>query len=118
MIDPYNVANTEFENSHLLAKLRKAVIAARIWVSQKEESSILHSVITFDLNDPEIYKQVKADYDVVKNAILSKGFGSLTGRMGVHIQPRTKGPGHGSISRAFYARTSFLKRFILPELYS
>ncbi len=36
MIDPYNVENTEFENSHLLAKLRKAVIAARIWVSQKE----------------------------------------------------------------------------------
>lgn len=118
MIDPYNVENTEFENSHLLAKLRKAVIAARIWVSQKEESSILHSVTTFDLDDPQVYNQVKDDYDLVRNTIISDGFQALTGKMGVFIQPRTKGPGHGSTSRAFYARTGFLKKFIFPELYS
>ena len=33
MIDPYNVARTEFENSHLLIKLRRMIVAARIWES-------------------------------------------------------------------------------------
>jgi hypothetical protein len=36
----------------------------------------------------------------------------LSGKMGKYIQPRTKGSGHGSISRAFYARKSFLREFI------
>lgn len=118
MIDPYNVANTQFENSHLLAKLRKAVIAARIWKSQAEESSVLHSVVTFDLGDTKVYRQVKEDYDLVRNTIINEGFEALTGKMGIYIQPRTKGPGHGSTSRAFYARTGFLKKFVFPELYS
>jgi len=116
MIDPYNVANTQFENSHLLAKMRKALIAARIWISQGEESSILHSVVTFDLDNPEVYVQVREDYNLVRNTIINEGFEALTGKMGVYIQPRTKGPGHGSTSRAFYARTVFLKKFIFPEL--
>jgi len=114
MIDAYNVARTEFENSHLLAKLKKGVIAARIWTSQEERSSVLHWVATFDLDIPQIYNQVKADYDLVRNTIINEGFESLTGKMGVYIQPRTKGPGHGSTSRAFYARTGFLKKFIFP----
>jgi hypothetical protein len=41
----------------------------------------------------------------------------LSGRMGVLIQPRTKGPGHGSTSRAFYARKEFLKRYVFQELF-
>lgn len=110
MIDPYNIERTKFEDSHLLLKLKKIVIAARIWEGQDEKTSTLHSVKTFDLNNPEIYKQIKADYDLVRDAIIKKGFSSLTGRMGVFIQPRTKGAGHGSTSRAFYARTSFLKK--------
>jgi len=118
MIDPYNVANTEFENSHLLAKLKKAVVAARIWISKEEKSSILHSVVTFDLNDPQVYNQVKEDYNLVRNTIINEGFEALTGKMGVYIQPRTKGPGHGSTSRAFYARVDFLKKFIFTELHS
>jgi len=118
MIDPYNVAKTEFENSHLLGKLRKAVIVARIWMSQEEEESLLHSVVTFDLDDQEVYEQIREDYNLVRDTIIDKGFEVLTGKMGVYIQPRTKGPGHGSTSRAFYARTGFLKKFVFPELYS
>ena len=43
---------------------------------------------------------------------LTKGFTHLTGKMGVLVQPRTKGPGHGSISRAFYARAHFVAHII------
>ena len=71
------------------------------------------TVYEFDLNDIEIYNQIKADYNLVRRTIVEKGFSALTGSMGVYIQPRTKGPGHGSISRAFYARTSFLKKIIV-----
>ncbi len=119
MIDPYNVANTEFENSHLLTKLRKAVIAARIWISQQEESSILHSVVIFDLGNSEVYNQVRDDYNVARNAIISGGLDGLKSEMGKYIQPRTKGPGHKpKKTRAFYARNGFLKMFVFPELYT
>ena len=116
MIDPYNVENTEFEDSHLLAKLSKLIVAARIWESREERQSILYTVTTFDLDDPAIRNQVKADYNLVKETIRTTGFSTLTGRMGVYIQPRTKGRGHGSTTRAFYARTTFLKQFIFPSL--
>jgi len=115
MIDPYNVEHTKFENSHLLAKLKKAVIAARVWISQKEENSVLYKVTTFDLGNKELYERIKNDYNIVRDAIINQGFSSLTGKMGESIQPRTKGAGHGSTSRAFYARTSFLKEFVFPE---
>jgi len=113
MLDPYNIARTKFEDSHLLLKLRKQVIAARIWENQEETHSILYAVKMFDLNDPSIYEQVKQDYNLVRDTIINQG--TLTGKMGVLIQPRTKGPGHGSTSRAFYARTSFLKKIFLEK---
>ena len=116
MIDPYNVEKTDFEDSHLLAKLRKLIVAARVWESKQEKRSILYTVRIFDLDNPTVYDQIKSDYDLVREAIRAKGFSSLTGKMGVYIQPRTKGPGHGSTTRAFYARTSFLKKFIFPSL--
>ena len=61
-----------------------------------------------------MYKAVKADCDLVRDTIIdkNKGFNTLTGRMGVFIQPRTKGAGHGSTTRAFYARKIFLAKFI------
>ncbi len=115
MIDPYCIEHRTFEESHLYSKLKKQIIAARIWIDKTEPSSILHSVTTFDLDDPAIYEQVKNDYDVVRNTIRNDGFLSLSGKMGVFIQPRTKGRGHGSTTRAFYARTKFLKQIIFDE---
>lgn len=117
MIDPYNVAQTPFEQSHLFAKLRKIVAVARIFESVRDDHSILHSVAEFDLDNPEIYEQVRQDYELVRSTIINDGFSALSGSMGVLIQPRTKGAGHGSTSRAFYARTQFVA-YILGEGYS
>jgi len=108
MIDPVNVLAKPFGESHVLAKLLRIVVCARMFESKAEESSILVKVGTFDLDDPVIYKQVKADYENVREVIRTRGFDALTGRMGVLVQPRTKGPGHGSTSRAFYARKQFV----------
>lgn len=112
MIDPYNVAHTPFEESHLFSKLRKVVVCARIFESQQEQHSVLARVATFALDNPALLKQVKEDYELVRETIISKGFDHLTGKMGVLVQPRTKGPGHGSTSRAFYARTGFVTRIL------
>ncbi|MFZ2397436.1 MAG: MvaI/BcnI family restriction endonuclease [Smithella sp.] len=112
MIDPYNVAHTPFEQSHLLAKLKKAVVCARLFESQKEERTILVRVASFDLTDKDSYEQVKMDYEETRSCIITKGFEYLTGSMGVLIQPRTKGAGHGSTSRAFYARTPFVAKIL------
>jgi DNA mismatch repair protein MutH len=105
MIDPVE--------SHLLAKLEKIVVVVRTVGKTVDEPSYIHSVVEFDLHG-EMYDAVKADYDLVRNTLLDpdKGFNALTGKMGYYIQPRTKGPGHGSTSRAFYARPRFLAKFI------
>lgn len=116
-LNPNNVRQTDFENSHLLAKLKHVVIGARIWESKQEEKSIFYGVTTFDLlDDLEVYNQIKDDYNLVKETIRSQGFSTLNSGMGKYIQPKTKGTGHGSTSRAFYARVSFLKKFVLPLL--
>ena len=113
MIDPVNVCQKEFEESHLLAKLRKAVVVARVVGDTVDEPTYIHSVVEFDLQG-ELYNAVKADYDLVRQTLLDpqEGFNALTGKMGYYIQPRTKGAGHGSTTRAFYARPRFLKKFI------
>jgi DNA mismatch repair protein MutH len=113
MIDPVNICQKEFEDSHLLAKLKKAIVVARIVGTHVDDPTYIHSVTEFNLSD-DMYEAVKADYDLVRNALLdpAQGFKALTGYMGVYIQPRTKGGGHGSISRAFYARPKFLAQFI------
>lgn len=112
MIDPVEVCNKSFEESHLFRKLSKALIVARVYEGPDEQKSIVYKVTDFQLSDQSVYEQVKADYELVRQTIITQGFSALTGKMGVLIQPRTKGPGHGSTSRAFYARTNFVKKIV------
>ncbi len=117
MIDPINVIQKDFEESHLYAKLRKIVAVARIVGKDVNEPSYFYDVFEIDLDNPKIFNQVKEDYEYVRNILKKykdpyKGLQKLSGKMGVYIQPRTKGSGHGSISRAFYARKKFLELFL------
>jgi len=112
MIDPVEVAEKEFEDSHLFVKLRKMLVVSRIFEKKEEEKTLLHGVTSFTLDDPDVYGTVKADYDLVRRTIVEQGFGHLTGHMGELIQPRTKGRGHGSTSRAFYARKQFVAKLV------
>ncbi len=110
MIDRVEVAEHSFRESHVLQKLRKLLVVARVVGNHYTDPTTFHSVAEFDLDGP-LYAQIKNDYDEIRSVILdnSRGFNHLTGRMGKLVQPRTKGPGHGSTSRAFYARKELLK---------
>ena len=88
------------------------VVVARVFESKVETRSLCHLVASFDLGDHELYEQIKADYDLIRDVIRTKGFDQLSGSMGVMVQPRTKGPGHGSRSRAFYARTALVAKIL------
>jgi len=112
MINPRSVAEQSFEDSHLFHKLKSLIICGREFESKNEEHSTLVRVGTFDLVDKKIKDQVKEDYELTRQTIINKGFDELSGRMGVLVQPRTKGPGHGSKSRAFYARIGFVKQIL------
>jgi len=113
MINPEHVLRTPFESSHLFAKMNNMLIVTRVWHNVEETASELHSIHDFNLQDKSTYEQVKADYELVQQTLKSEGFTALTGKMGKYIQPRTKGAGHGSISRAFYARVPFLTTILL-----
>ncbi|MFC1513464.1 MutH/Sau3AI family endonuclease [candidate division KSB1 bacterium] len=113
MINPDDVLKAEFEESHLYEKLRKLVVAVIVYDKYNVESSWIYKVAKFDIENPEIFNQIKDDYNEVRSAIRNCGFQSLTGKMGVYCQPRTKGPGHGSTSRAFYLRIPFLKKHFI-----
>jgi len=113
MIDPVNVKQKEFKDSHLLSKLKKAVIVVRTVGDSVDEPSYIHSILEFNLSG-ELYRIIENDYNLVRDTLLNNenGFEMLTGKMGKYIQPRTKGRGHGSTTRAFYARTIFLKELL------
>ena len=111
MINENDVLKNEFEESHLLKKLRSIVVIARVVGKSVDDPSYVHSVVEFNL-EGDLYNAVKEDYDLIRRTIKEKGFDALTGKMGRYIQPRTKGRGHGSTTRAFYARTKFLREFI------
>lgn len=112
MIDPVELAAKEFQESHLLLKLQRLLVVARVFESRAETRSLCHLVAEFDLGNQELYGQIKADYDFVRNVIRTKGFHYLSGTMGVFVQPRTKGAGHGSTSRAFYARAVLVAKIL------
>ncbi len=113
MIDPRYVGQTPFKESHLLAKLRKILVLTRTVGERHSDPSFVFSTTAINL-EGTVYAQVEVDYELVRSCINDpqRGFNELTGKMGTLIQPRTKGAGNGSTSRAFYARKDFLRCFI------
>ncbi len=109
MINPETLKRTPFYTSHCWEKLKSIVFCAVSWHGKHIEKSELLKVTSFDfLEEKELIDEIEADYEFIRNKLIQTGFISLTGKDGKWIQARTKGPGHGSISRAFYARKNLL----------
>lgn len=111
MINPKELKAHPFFESHCWAKLKSMVFCAVMWYGKNAERAKLLKVISLDFSeDDELIKEVKADYDFIREKLIKHGFEALTGTDGKWIQARTKGAGHGSTSRAFYARTGLVKK--------
>ena len=111
MINSKELKAHSFLESHCWAKLKTIVFCAVMWHSKNSEKAELLQVTSLDFAETdEVIKEIKADYDFIRNKLIKKGFNSLTGKDGKWIQARTKGAGHGSTSRAFYARKEMVKK--------
>ncbi|MFH1890609.1 MAG: hypothetical protein ABIJ91_03540, partial [Candidatus Kuenenbacteria bacterium] len=101
----------DFFKSHCWAKLKSIVFCAVMWYGKNSKKAELLEVESLDfLEDDNLIKEIKADYDFIREKLIKYGFESLTGKDGKWIQARTKGPGHGSTSRAFYARKELVEK--------
>lgn len=111
MLNPEELKKHSFFESHCWAKLKSIVFCAVMWHGKNSETGELLKVASLDFaEDDELIQEIKADYNLIREKLIKHGFKSLTGADGKWIQARTKGRGHGSISRAFYARTNLVKK--------
>ena len=111
MINPDELRVHSFFDSHCWAKLKTIVFCAVLWHGPNSQTTELLDVASFDFSETdELILEIKADYDLIRSKLIEHGFGSLTGSDGKWIQARTKGAGHGSTTRAFYARTGLVKK--------
>jgi DNA mismatch repair protein MutH len=113
MINPTTLVETPFYKSHCWEKLKSILFCAVSWSGHHNSESKLISVQSFDfIEDSQLLKEIEEDYEFIRAKLFAKGFSALTGKDGKWIQARTKGAGHGSTSRAFYAR-----RVLLTEIF-
>lgn len=111
MVNPKELKAHSFFESHCWAKLKAIVFCAVMWHGKNSQKAELLKVASLDFaQDDRLIQEIKADYDFIRNKLISQGFEALTGADGKWIQARTKGFGHGSVSRAFYARKELVKK--------
>jgi DNA mismatch repair protein MutH len=113
MINQHNLIETPFFESHCWEKLKSLVYCAVSWNGKHNEKSVLLKIESFDfLESDTLINEIQLDYEFIRNKLKTQGFEALTGKDGKWIQARTKGAGHGSTSRAFYARKNLIQEII------
>mgnify|MGYP001561448468 CR=1 FL=1 len=119
MINPKELKETEFFDSHCWSKLKAIIFCAVKWNGKNSDDGQLIKVASLDFSeDDDLIKEIKADYDFIRAKLIKKGFIALTGKDGKWIQARTKGTGgfnprtgeRRPITRAFYARKELVKK--------
>jgi len=119
MINPKELKETEFFKSHCWEKLKAIIFCAVKWNGKNSEDGQLIKVASLDFSeDDDLIREIKADYDLIRNKLIKEGFHALTGKDGKWIQARTKGTGGTNpktgerrpITRAFYARKDLVKK--------
>ena len=110
MINQKELIAHDFFSSHCWAKLKSIVFCAVEWHEKNAESAELLEVVSLDFAETDdLIMEIKADYDFIRNKLMTEGYDSLTGKDGVWIQARTKGS-KGSSTRAFYARPKLVSK--------
>jgi DNA mismatch repair protein MutH len=92
---------TKFEDSRVFKKLQNTLFVA---YERKDDTICFTQIIHFTKEHP-YFEQIKEDYAQIQQK-------SLSSSVGTYLQTRTKGAGHGSKSRAFYLRASFMNKLL------
>lgn len=103
MVDK-TMKNTVFEESRVFKKLENTLFVS---YERKNDTICFKHIVHFTKDSP-YFEQIKKDYLEIQE----KAFSS---RVGKYLQTRTKGKGHGTTSRAFYLRATFMNELI-PHL--
>lgn len=112
MVCPEELKEKCFADSRCCKKMNRMLVVPYL----REENNIVYLKPTLLEKDnlPELYKLLEEDYLQIQTHYTSSGL--LKSSIGKYLQTRTKGAGHGTTSRAFYLRTTFLKEHVsLPS---
>ena len=96
-----------FEESRVYKKLKNTLFIPYERKGKDNEYVCFSTLIHFTESHP-LFEQIKKDYEDIQ----SKSFSS---NVGVYLQTRTKGAGHGSTSRAFYLRATFMNLLLKKD---
>ena len=119
MINAKELKAQPFFQSHLWDKFKVLVLCAVEWKGKNARNANLLRVVSLDFaKDDGLVKEIKDDYDSIRQKLVTQGFDALTGKDGKWIQPRTKGTGgvnprtgkRRPITRAFYARKELVAK--------
>ena len=111
MVQPESLLTVPFADSNVCKKLTRVLYLPLV---RDGDNIILVKPVLHELSPSNpIYAQLEADYNSI--CAYYKETKTLSGstNLGLFLQTRTKGAGHGTTSRAFYLRTNFLKEHVL-----
>jgi DNA mismatch repair protein MutH len=103
MFNSPHVIATPFAQSHLRQKLRRMLVVGWVAEPTTAASAVIVCAEPFNMA-PQVESLVRADYEQIRGLLRVYGPSAVSGRVGEWVQARPKGPGHGSTTRAFYAR--------------
>lgn len=111
MVCPEELKEKCFVDSRCCKKMNRMLLVP--YLREGDNIVYLKPTLLEKEKSPDLYKILENDYQTIqKDYSLS---GRLKSEVGKYLQTRTKGAGHGSTSRAFYLRTTFLKEYIPIE---
>ena len=115
MLDAVEVRQKGFYDSHLYTKLRRLVIVTRHRVDDAESTSPVLGVYDFQFDGRMLLEDVRTDYEDIRKVIREHGIVGVHSGIGKYVQSRTKGKGHGSKTRAFYAKKELINEIIQSQ---
>ena len=98
MVDKELLKTTPFEESRVYKKLENTLFVPY----KRDGDNVCFMEAIHFTKDHEFFEQLKKDYTDIQTQ-------EFSGKVGKYLQTRTKGAGHGTTSRAFYLRASFMK---------
>jgi DNA mismatch repair protein MutH len=111
MVDICHVKEHDFDNSKYAEKLETVLFVPKWKESNGLASFGRPKLVCLAKEYPILWQRIRDDYNMIRDMMIQGE--TISGSNGIILQSRTKGPGHGSTSRAFYLLPHFL-----PELFT